>query len=251
VECWVSYGDILNVSENTFFGGPYNAVQVQAGSDSAFVDASRNYWGTTNAQEIAAMILDSNDSIQYKSSINTANPLSAPSINTPSTSTTLVADRYITAALEQATQEATKLAEEAKQIAAEKELERAKAATENAQKIAEEQKKQAEAIAAAEAKIKKATSGDEIELDGELEDPVGDLSATYRSASQRYSISVSTNLAGEAFVIRATRKGAKTLQYKITTNDEGEFKFATRNKLKGYTLILLFNGERLDSFRVK
>jgi hypothetical protein len=259
VECWVSYGDVLKVSGNTFFGGPYNAVQIRSNSDSASMDASGNYWGTTNAQEIAAMVLDSSDSIQYKSAITTANPLAAPDANTPSTSTSLVADRYLADTLQKTAEELAKTTEEAKQKA---EIERqaaeaTKARTEAFNKLqedlarAKEAVAKAEADAAATAKSKKSSQADEIELDGDLEDPVGDLSATFNTNTQRYSISVSTNLADEALVVRATKKGSKSLQYKITTNEDGESKFSTKNKLKGYTLVLLFNGERLDSFRVK
>lgn len=258
VECWVSYGDVLMVSGNTFFGGPYNAVQIQPSSDSASMDASGNYWGTTNSQEIAAMVLDSSDSIQYKSAITTANPLAAPDANTPSTSTSLVADRYLADTLQKAAEELAKTTEEAKQKA-EAERQRAeaeKAIADSASKAQADLARAKEAAAKAEAeaaatKSKKNSQSNEIELDGDLEDPVGDLSATYNGSTQRYSISVSTNLADEALVIRATKKGSKSLQYKITTDEDGESKFSTKNKLKGYTLVLLFNGERLDSFRVK
>jgi hypothetical protein len=64
-------------------------------------------------------------------------------------------------------------------------------------------------------------------------------------------ISISSNLGEENLVLRATKKGTKTLQYKVSTNGEGNAKFSTKNILKGFTMTLLFNGERLDSFRIK
>lgn len=91
----------------------------------------------------------------------------------------------------------------------------------------------------------------ELELDGESEDPTGDVSASYQSSTKKYLLSISSNLGEEDLVLRATKKGAKSLQYKVTTNAEGNVKFSTKNVLKGFTITLLFNGERLDSVKVK
>ena len=91
----------------------------------------------------------------------------------------------------------------------------------------------------------------ELELDGESEDPTGDVSVSYQSSTKKYLVAISSNLGEEDLVLRATKKGAKTLQYKVTTNAEGNVKFSTKNILKGFTMTLLFNGERLDSVKVK
>ena len=91
----------------------------------------------------------------------------------------------------------------------------------------------------------------ELELDGESEDPTGDVSVSYQSSTKKYLVAISSNLGEEDLVLRATKKGAKTLQYKVTTNAEGNVKFSTKNVLKGFTMTLLFNGERLDSVKVK
>ena len=87
----------------------------------------------------------------------------------------------------------------------------------------------------------------ELELDGESEDPTGDVSVSYQSSTKKYLVAISSNLGEEDLVLRATKKGAKSLQYKVTTNAEGNVKFSTKNVLKGFTMTLLFNGERLDS----
>ena len=91
----------------------------------------------------------------------------------------------------------------------------------------------------------------ELELDGESEDPTGDVSVSYQSSTKKYLVAISSNLGEEDLVLRATKKGAKSLQYKVTTNAEGNVKFSTKNVLKGFTMTLLFNGERLDSVKVK
>lgn len=90
----------------------------------------------------------------------------------------------------------------------------------------------------------------ELELDGESEDPTGDVSVSYQSSTKKYLVAISSNLGEEDLVLRATKKGAKSLQYKVTTNAEGNVKFSTKNVLKGFTMTLLFNGERLDSVKV-
>lgn len=75
VENWVAYGSTMNVTANSFTEGPYVAVGVQKGSDSAFLDASGNYWGTTDQSKIKDMVMDSKDSLDYLSEIKTNNPL--------------------------------------------------------------------------------------------------------------------------------------------------------------------------------
>ena len=262
VECWVSYGDTLKVYGNTFHGGPYNAVQVKPGYDSAFLDASSNFWGTTNSQEIAAMVLDSSDSIQYKSAISTANALSSADPNTPAISTALVAERYLGSAIGTLGDELKKKIEDSNREVLELQN-KIKLSEEAAKKQEEAEAKKQESAAkkqeAAEKKQEAATKKAEqekivendLELDGEGEDPTGDVAVSYQSSTKKYLISISSNLGEENLVLRATKKGAKTLQYKVSTNAEGNAKFSTKNILKGFTMILLFNGERLDSFRIK
>jgi hypothetical protein len=243
VESWNSRGSTLKVYRNAFTGGPYNAVQIKPGGyNGAEIDASENFWGgTKNQVEIESYISDSSDSIRFASKVKSDRPLDNADANVPRDENLAFAYQ-----LKKQTGETQRQIEQLDKAA---QAMQAAQAAEAAQKAVAE--KAAADAAAVQAKARKVASSDEVELDGEAEDPVGDLSASYNSASQRYSISISTNLASESFVIRATRKGAKSLQYKVTTNDEGEFKFSTKNKLKGYTLTLLFNGERLDSFKVK
>ena len=82
IENWAAYGGALEVENNSFTGGLYNALIVKY-SDSK-IDASRNYWGTTSLSRIQDMVLDQNDDLEYKSVINVSAPLAAPNVNTPS-----------------------------------------------------------------------------------------------------------------------------------------------------------------------
>lgn len=75
VENWVAYESTMNVTANSFTEGPYIAVGVHKGHDSTSLDASGNYWGTTDQSKIKDMVMDSKDSLDYLSEIKTNNPL--------------------------------------------------------------------------------------------------------------------------------------------------------------------------------
>jgi len=84
IEVWASYGDPVQVHNNTFSipdGG--FAIELPEGYTSAAVNATNNYWGTTNYAIIQRMILDANDSLDRHSVITVANPLSAPHPDSP------------------------------------------------------------------------------------------------------------------------------------------------------------------------
>jgi len=86
VEVWASYGGALQVHQNEFRGGPYIAVQLKPDYGDINLNASSNYWGVQNIEEISKMVNDKNDGLQYKNVIDISNPLTAaPSIN-PKTS---------------------------------------------------------------------------------------------------------------------------------------------------------------------
>jgi hypothetical protein len=56
-------------------------------------------------------------------------------------------------------------------------------------------------------------------------------------------------LPNESLQVRATRKGQKSVSFKVETDDDGLAKFSTSRSLAGFQLALLFNGERLSSVR--
>jgi hypothetical protein len=217
------------------------------------MDASSNFWGTTNSQEIAAMVLDSSDSIQYKSAISTANALFSADPNTPSVSTTLVADSYLAAeALAEAIVAANAAAANAAAANAAATNAAAKAEATKQESVAKKQEAADQKREAATKRVEQEKmEEDDLELDGETEEPSGDVSVNFKASTKKYLVSISSNLEEENLVLRATKKGSKTLQYKVITNTEGNVRFSTRNILKGFTMTLLFNGERLDSFRIK
>jgi hypothetical protein len=81
VENWVAYGSTLFVTGNSFTEGPYTAVSVRKGSDNVSVNASGNYWGTTDQTKIASMVKDSKDGLDFQTVIKTDNPLTFSSLS--------------------------------------------------------------------------------------------------------------------------------------------------------------------------
>jgi hypothetical protein len=82
IQSWAAYGSALEVEENSFLGGTYNALSLRY--DSGKIVASRNFWGTSDASRIQDMITDQNDSLSYGSTIDVSSPLASPSVSTPS-----------------------------------------------------------------------------------------------------------------------------------------------------------------------
>jgi hypothetical protein len=89
-----------------------------------------------------------------------------------------------------------------------------------------------------------------VENDGEEEDFYGNLSVTKRSDG-KYKIDLNSNIVEEQLVITATRKGFKSIVYRVETNEFGDVSIITSRKLSGFTLTLRFEGELLASVRAK
>jgi hypothetical protein len=75
VQAWASYGGPVQVTGNHFKGDGFNVLKIKYGS--SFIDASGNYWGTTNPKKIEDKVLDAGDSLKYKSKIDLSRPLSS------------------------------------------------------------------------------------------------------------------------------------------------------------------------------
>ena len=72
------------VQHNSFLNGPYTAVAIQSGGyDNAFLNATENYWGTTQEGAISKMIRDSNDSVEIEAEIDFSDWLTSPHPKTP------------------------------------------------------------------------------------------------------------------------------------------------------------------------
>lgn len=85
------------------------------------------------------------------------------------------------------------------------------------------------------------------ELDGEEEAPFGKISVGKEKS--KYIILVSSNLPNESLQVRATKKGQKSVSFKVKTDDDGLAQFITSRSLGGFQVVLLLDGERLSSVR--
>lgn len=81
---WAAYGDPLVVINNTFSipDGRF-AIELPVGYTSTSVDASSNYWGTTNLAVIRGLILDRQDDLNRASVVVISNPLPTPHPSAP------------------------------------------------------------------------------------------------------------------------------------------------------------------------
>jgi hypothetical protein len=80
-----------------------------------------------------------------------------------------------------------------------------------------------------------------------------ELSATLNVTKQgsKYLIKVDSNIAGGSFSLVATKKGSKSISFKVGTDDAGSYALRTSRNLKGFVLVLKYNGEQLDKTTVK
>ena len=77
---WANYGDnSLQVASNNFFDVGKTALAVEGGYSSAKLNATGNWFGTTDPQAIASMIFDQTDNLNAASVIPNVSPLSGPS----------------------------------------------------------------------------------------------------------------------------------------------------------------------------
>ncbi len=89
------------------------------------------------------------------------------------------------------------------------------------------------------------------EAEGEEEPVSASLQVKFNSATNRYVLRIDSNLIGENVIVRATKKGSKTIRFRIETDEDGVGGIQTKTKLNGYTLTLLFNGETLSKVKVQ
>ena len=78
---WAAYGKPIQVHSNSFIN--LSRPALKASLDSGEINASSNYWGTTDASSIQSYVLDKNDSFDYLKVIDVSAPLQTPDITTP------------------------------------------------------------------------------------------------------------------------------------------------------------------------
>lgn len=83
IESWANYNNGISVVSNSFLSTDRVALAIREGYTSAGLDASKNYFGTTDLSVINAMILDQNDSLGRHSVVNVADYALIPDSLTP------------------------------------------------------------------------------------------------------------------------------------------------------------------------
>jgi hypothetical protein len=89
----------------------------------------------------------------------------------------------------------------------------------------------------------------EVDSDGVEEAPIGNLTVRLLS-NGRYRMTIDTNLDSEVVAIRATKRGARSIRFQVTVNEDGRVVINTTRNLEGFRLVLTFEDTILATTRV-
>jgi len=92
-------------------------------------------------------------------------------------------------------------------------------------------------------------NSDDPTFDGEEESPYAAMKAK-KASSGITTIWVSSNIEEEEVMIKASKKGSKTIVYKVRTKDDGNYSFKTTRNLKGFKLTLYYLGDIFSTFQL-
>jgi len=90
----------------------------------------------------------------------------------------------------------------------------------------------------------------ELNDDGFEVEPSATLSVS-KLKNGRYEIKVNSNMESEDVEIVASKRGLKSIKFKANTGNTTNIKIHTSRNLKGFTLVIKFEGKVLDTFFVK
>jgi hypothetical protein len=72
-----------------------------------------------------------------------------------------------------------------------------------------------------------------------------------KQSNGKYRLTVYSNVADDRLVISATKKGSKSITFRVNTNDSGDAIIITSRNLSGFTLTLRYNGDYLDKVKAR
>jgi hypothetical protein len=90
---------------------------------------------------------------------------------------------------------------------------------------------------------------DAIEDDGQSEDDFADIGVSLRSG--KFDMRISSSFPETEMMLRAFKKGSKSIIWNMTTNADGNYRILTTRALKGFTLSLWIDGDKWDSLVVR
>ncbi len=84
-----------------------------------------------------------------------------------------------------------------------------------------------------------------VEDDGESEDDYADIGVS--NSGGKYDLRISSSFPQTKMMLRANKKGSKSITWSLTTNTNGNYRIITTRALKGFTLSLWIDGDKWDS----
>ena len=93
------------------------------------------------------------------------------------------------------------------------------------------------------------TQLDAVEDDGDSEEDFADLGISNKSG--KFDMRVSSSFVETEMILRAYKKGSKSVTWNFTTNANGQYRIITSRLLKGFTMSLWIDGEKWDSLVVR
>ena len=93
------------------------------------------------------------------------------------------------------------------------------------------------------------TQVDAVEDDGDSEEDFADLGISNKSG--KFDMRISSSFVETEMILRAYKKGSKSVTWNFTTNSNGQYRIITSRLLKGFTMSLWIDGEKWDSLVVR
>jgi hypothetical protein len=97
--------------------------------------------------------------------------------------------------------------------------------------------------------ISATTAVDAVEDDGQSDDDFADIGVSLRSG--KFDMRISSSFPETKMMLRAFKKGSKSIIWNMTTNADGNYRILTTRALKGFTLSLWIDGDKWDSLVVR
>ena len=88
-----------------------------------------------------------------------------------------------------------------------------------------------------------------VEDDGISEEDFADLGVSQKSG--RFDIRVSSSFLETEMVLRAYKKGSKSVTWYFKTNQNGQYRIITSRLLRGFTMSIWLDGEKWDSLVIR
>ena len=85
--------------------------------------------------------------------------------------------------------------------------------------------------------------------DGESEDDYADIGL--RETGKKFDLRISSSFPETKMMLRAYKKGKKSITWSLTTNTNGNYRIITKRALKGFRLSLWIDGNKWDSLRAR